>query len=297
MIITPAGIALIKAVQAKLGVAADGLPGPMTWSRICSALRVPVYLCLCDKIKAVQRLLHLAVDGIDGPATWAAIARALEADVAPEQLNAADVHASQLGDFNYWQGFFANRAPASVGELVKHVAVRGWLEGTSREDRFDIYDDAIIVLNNGAVRIFRAAVDPSTYLVQHPVNDDGAAQLTSGLWKFRRGLHHGNPALPCFIQAEDFIVNRLDTTGHVKFRDTGDFGIHIHSGGSEDTTDHFSAGCQIIWNPDGYQGDKGGWGEFYYKQFYYPQISTMQAHDQATLPYLLVNAEDLEPVK
>ena len=289
-------IAIIKAVQSKLGVDADGQPGPMTWSAICRALRLPVYMGLVDKIKATQRLLGIAVDGIDGPATWASISRAVEAGSTPEQLQAADKRASVIGSFAYWQSLITAHAPQHAATPVKHVAVRGYLEGTSKEDRTDIYDDAIVVLADNGFTIFRAAVDPSTYLIRHPINADGAAQLTTGLWLFRRGLHHDNPLLPCFIQAEDFIVDRLHLDGSVSHQDKGDFGIHIHSGGSEDTTDHFSAGCQIVHNPDGYRGDNGGWGEFWYQKFYYPQVKIMQERDQTILPYLLINAEELPAI-
>lgn len=288
--------AIIKTVQAKLRLTADGIAGQATWSGICVALHTPSYLSLRDKICAVQRLLALDIDGIDGPETWAAIARSLNVAGDAEPLQAADKGSSAIRNFDYWQTFFISRAPQHAGDQVKQIAVRGWLEGTSKEDRFDIYDDAIIVLNGAAATIFRAAVDPTTYLVRHPINTDGAAQLMIGLWKFRRGLHHGKPSLPCFIQAEDFIVNRLDAGGHVTHQETGDFGIHIHSGGDGDTTDRFSAGCQIIHNPDGYRAPDGKWGAFWYQKFYYPQIATMQMHDQTVLPYLLVGAEDLPKI-
>lgn len=293
MIVTPAIVEIIKAVQAKLRIGVDGVAGPATWTAICGALHASPYLSIYGKICAVQRMLGLAADGIDGPATWAAISRALFVSAPAEHLQAADAASSNIKSAAYWQAIFAAQAPQFANAAVKQIAVRGWLEGTSKENRNDIYDDAIVVLNGDQVGIFRAAVDPSAYLVRNPINEDGAAQLTTGLWQFRRGLHHGNPKLPCFIQAEDFLVNRLNRDGSVSHQDKGDFGIHEHSGGSPETTDRYSAGCQIIWNPDGYNDGTGEWGAFWYQKFYYPQVKTMQAADQATLPYFLTNAEDL----
>ena len=293
MIITPAVVEIVKAVQAKVGVTADGIAGPATWSAICQALHTPVFLAIYDKICAVQRILGCTIDGIDGPATWAAISRALIVSVPQEHLDHADLASSNNRSFAYWQSFFASKAPEFSAFHLKQVAVRGWLEGTSRENRTDIYDDAIIVLNDGQINIYRAAVDPSSYLIRNPINSDGAAQLTPGLWKFRRGLHHGNPNLTCFIQAEDFLFNRLDRAGKVTHQERGDVGCHEHSGGSPDTTDRYTAGCQVVWNPDGYNNGHGEWGRFWYVNFYYPQVKTMQANEQDIVPYLLTNAEDL----
>jgi len=295
MITSTSTITIIKAVQTHLGLASDGIAGLRTWSAILSALhQVHDPADLHGNICMAQKILQIPADGIDGPATWAAITRALDCPVDGKAVAAADVAAQDIGAAAKWDALFIGHASAEqMAAPVKIVAVRAYLEGTSREDRTDIYSAAMVVINQGNVRIFRAAVDPSTYLIRHPINADGAAELTAGLWTFRRGLHHGNPKLPCFIQAQDFIVNRLNRDGSFSHKDTGDFGIHIHSGGSEETTDRFTAGCQVIWNPDGYRAPDGGWGDFYYREFYYPMIATMQAVDQATLPYLLINAEDV----
>ena len=57
----------------------------------------------------------------------------------------------------------------------------------------------------------------------------------------------------CLGQAENVHINRLNPDGTIKeARVCGDFGICIHSGGEGMQTDRFSAGCQIIQNPDGY---------------------------------------------
>lgn len=282
--------ALIKAVQARLGIAVDGIAGPATWTAICAGLHITRWLNVDAVIRAVQAQLSLSQDGIDGPATWAAISRALITSAPLDALHAADVHSQTVGSGAYWQAICEKLAPQRAAAHVKQIAVRGWLEGTSKANRDDIYDDVIVRMIGSDVMLFKAAVDPSTYLVKHPINTDGAAQLTAGLWLFRRGIHKGVEAHKCFIQAEDFIVNRLDKNGAITHQDKGDFGIHEHSGGAPETTDHFSAGCQIVWNPDGY------WGQFWFMKFYTPQEFAMQDADQEILPYLLINAEDLPHV-
>jgi len=264
--------AIIQSVQARLGITPDGIAGINTWNAISSRLGIVPGPSVLIAIKAVQYLLHLAVDGIDGPATWAAIARA----VGATPLNQAQaVDWKSLWNETHW-----------AGDYVKLIGVRGWLAGTSKDNREDIYDDLIVRMIGNDVTWWRAAVDPTTYLIRHPINADGAAQLQTGLWLFKCGIHKGDPAHPCLVQAEDFTVNRLRSNGAVYKTDAGDFGIHMHSGGAPDDTGRFSAGCQIIQNPDGY------WGKSWFT-FYDPVHEAMKSASQPTVPYLLLNAEDL----
>ena len=138
----------------------------------------------------------------------------------------------------------------------KMVAVRGALEPVSVPNSLAVYDDVIFLIDEtaGSVRALLASVDPAPSLVRKPINPKGAAQLKPGVHFFKRGLHHSDPYKPCLVQAEPFTVFRLDTAGNIKFEETGEFGIHFHSGGTCPggtadletwTTQNFSAGCLI----------------------------------------------------
>lgn len=268
---------IIKAVQSKVGATpVDGQPGLETWGHICQALNLPTMPSIIAMIKAVQSRFGLATDGIDGHDTWNAIYRSLVGTTVPTPVAPGNID---------WLLQLAGRGLDAV--RVKQIAVRGFLEGSSKENREDIYDDLIVRIIGDEITQWRAAVDPSAYLIKHPINIDGAAQLKEGLWHFALGIHKGNPNWPCFIQAEDFVVHRLDGNGNVKHDDVGDFGIHEHSGGASDDTGRFSAGCQIIQNPDGY------WGAEWFK-FFLPQKEAMLEAGQKTLPYLLMDAEDIK---
>jgi hypothetical protein len=277
--------ALIASVQKALHLSLiDGKAGHDTWAAICNALHVAPGEDIDLTIRVVQRRLNLDDDGIDGPDTWASINRSINTGNASD-LETADQHIKINQDASYWQQLFKGKR--GENDFVKLVAVRGWLAGSSKDNRTDIYDDVIVRIMGSRVDLFKAAVDPTTYLIQHPINADGAAQLTKGVWLMRRGIHKGVAEHKCLIQAEDFVVNRLTKDGQFSHRDTGDFGIHNHPGGASDTTDRFSAGCQIIHMPDFY------WGPYWFTSYYYPLSDAMDAHKQHTIAYNLVNAEDL----
>ena len=61
----------------------------------------------------------------------------------------------------------------------------------------------------------------------------------------------------------------------------GQFGICIHSGGEGMDTGRFSAGCQIVQNPDGYFQDPT------WSKFWDPIHDAMKAHGLQTVPYVL----------
>ena len=180
-----------------------------------------------------------------------------------------------------WSGQRAADSP------LKLVGVRGALE-IGHPNRVDIYDDLIFVVdeNAGTVTAWLASVDPSLPLILNPINPDGCAQLVDGVHLFGRGIHKGNTAWPCLIQAEDFTIDRLDTNGNVKGQESGDFGIHLHSGGTGTDTKRFSAGCQIIHNGDGYFQDPT-WSGFIQTIY-----AAMKAAGIAVVPYLLMDAAD-----
>ena len=101
---------------------------------------------------------------------------------------------------------------------------------------------------------------------------------------FRVGIHRGQ--WPAFVQAEDFHVNRLDSSGNVRFVDFGDFGIHLHSGGPGMAVDHYSAGCQVIWSPEGYFAAT-------WHHFFDPAVAAMRSAQQSLMPYMLLDEADL----
>ena len=186
-----------------------------------------------------------------------------------------------------WSGKRGANAP------VKLMGFRGGLEPSGAANSVGIYDDLIAVIIDGAVTWWKAAVDPAPALIRNPINPDGAAQLLPGVHLFKPGLHKGNPAWPCLIQAEGFHIARLayGADGRLFAREIqfGDFGIHIHSGGDGDDVRRFTAGCQIIRNNDGYFGAPT------WLYFYQPIVKAMQRHNLSTVPYLLTAATGLTP--
>ena len=181
------------------------------------------------------------------------------------------------------------------------LAIRAALEAPGAANRETVYDDLMILHDSreGTFTVWLASVDPSWPLIENPINPDGAAQLMPGVWMFERGIHKENPAHPCLVQTEDFKVWRLYTDGTIITRvanggiDTGDFGIHLHSGGPGQilgngvagmplaSTCNFSAGCQIVHNGDGYFCDPT-WGKFIQ-----PVYAKMAQYGQTQVPYWL----------
>ncbi len=190
-----------------------------------------------------------------------------------------------MNDFtnlNFGELWAGKRAPDSP---IKLVGIRGAQEPGNSPDKFAVYDDAILRVIDGVVTQWPASVDPSWALVVHPINPDGAAQLCDGVHLFEKHLMHGQ--YPCLGQAEDVHVNRLNDDGTLNHVDFGQFGICIHSGGEGMDTGRFSAGCQIIQNPDGYFQDPT-WGNFWG-----PISDGMSNCGLATVPYLLIDRADL----
>lgn len=144
---------------------------------------------------------------------------------------------------------------------VQLLGLRGFCEavGDIERNHLGIYDDLIVRVVGTDIARFRASTDPGWKYIQHPVSPKGCAQLCCGDWNFRLGWHKGHPAL---VQAGTFSVNRLDARGRVVSTESGDdFAINNHSGGSEYTVGGFSAGCQIVWAPE------GAWGKTWHDYF------------------------------
>ena len=182
--------------------------------------------------------------------------------------------ASVLHQFS---GTAADSAP------IKLLGIRGYFlaEGVSGENDFGIYDDLLCVAINGKVEAFRGSTDPGRYYLDNPLNDFGCAVLRLGLWNYRLGRHRD--LYPAFIQSGEVTVDRVTPDGKAVKRESGYFGINIHSGGPETHVGRYSAGCQIIWCPDGAWGDN-------WQAFYHPVATAMKASGQVEVPYLLVDS-------
>ena len=178
-----------------------------------------------------------------------------------------------------WKGKRGENSP------VKLVGIRGALAASGQKNRLSIYDDVILRIIDGVVTQFRASTDPSWPLVVHAINRSGAALLCPGVHLMEKHMLHGTQ--PCLGQAEEVHVNRLDSTGKVKFTESGQFGICIHSGGAGMDTGRFSAGCQITQNEDGYFRNPG------WENFWGPIRDAMTSKKLKTVPYQLLNGTDL----
>ena len=184
---------------------------------------------------------------------------------------------------------FPSRADLFAKSPIRLVGIRGAQEPTGAANSFARYDDNIMVMMPGRDPVqYLASTDPSWSLVVHPIVPQGAAQLLPGVHLFEAFLMHGTPRQHwCLGQAESVHINRLKDDGTVSHVDCGEFGICIHSGGEGMDTGRFSAGCQIIANPDGYFQNPT------WINFWGPIRDAMIKLNLKTVPYLLVNKSDL----
>jgi GH24 family phage-related lysozyme (muramidase) len=89
-------IDLIKAIQAKLGLPADGDPRGKTWLAIANALGSPASASLITTIQVVQRKLGLKPDGDPREKTWTAIAKALGVEIPADPESRTPDPASRI---------------------------------------------------------------------------------------------------------------------------------------------------------------------------------------------------------
>jgi hypothetical protein len=165
---------------------------------------------------------------------------------------------------------------------VALLGLRGYFakEGPTPGNDLGIYDDAIIRRIGADLTLWRASTDPGLKWIAHPITPKGCASLAlGGPYYYAPGLHKGRPAL---VQDDEVCVDRLDPQGNPTSREWGDFGINIHSGGSEYAVGSFSAGCQVIHSPE------GAWGATWLR-FFDPISSAMKETGQRRLPYLLID--------
>ena len=172
-------------------------------------------------------------------------------------------------------------------EHVKCIGIRGEL-APDHVPILGIYDDVLILMIGDVCTEWKGSTNPGQYFINHPTNPKGCAQLVEGIHMFKPGIH--NDQFPAFVQAEDFAVNRLNEKGQIVLQETGEFGIHLHSGGPGEDVNQYSAGCQIVWSPEGYFGAT-------WHRFFDPASNAMQDNDQSILPYMLVDATNLPPSK
>jgi len=168
-------------------------------------------------------------------------------------------------------------------EHVKCIGIRGEL-APDHVPVLGIYDDVLILMIGNVCTEWKGSTNPGLLFINHPTNPRGCAQLIEGIHMFKPGVHGGR--FPAFVQGEDFHINRLDATGKVVSNEVGQFGIHLHSGGPGEDVNQYSAGCQIIWSPEGYFGAT-------WHRFFDPAAKAMQDNNQSILPYMLVDATNL----
>jgi len=172
---------------------------------------------------------------------------------------------------------------------ISLIGIRAALEPSPAENRMDVYDDIILRVIDGSITQWVTSTDPSKELVMTPIKGEKyAAQLCKGIYLFQKHLMHGK--YPCLGQAEDVGIERLNRDGTVNHTEKGQFGICIHSGGAGMNTGRFSAGCQIIDNPDGYFRDPT------WSNFWLPVRNGMKEHALPTIPYMLVEVGDLDQI-
>lgn len=169
---------------------------------------------------------------------------------------------------------------------VKCIGIRGAYDPAGA-NKLGIYDDDFVLSIGDVVTEWKGSTDPGQYFIDHPENPRGCAQLKEGIHMFKVGIHRGR--WPAFIQGENFHVNRLGPNGQVRLIDFGDFGIHLHSGGPGYAVDHYSAGCQVIWSPEGYFGAT-------WDRFFDPAVEAMHSAGQTLMPYMLIDQTDVRPV-
>jgi hypothetical protein len=169
------------------------------------------------------------------------------------------------------------------------IGIRAALESSVAQNRTAAYDDIILRYIDGKVDQWTASTDPSWTLVKTPIHTvEYAAQLKEGIHLFCEAELHGK--YKAFRQAETVHINRLNHDGTVHHEESGDFGIFIHSGGASKDTGRFSAGCQIIENPDGY------FGQPTWDNFRQPISRALSRHNITVFPYLLCDVDDVKGI-
>lgn len=157
------------------------------------------------------------------------------------------------------------------------LGVRGYYldsMGVKGKNDRGIYDDALIWCFPDGFMTYKANTDPSRVRKGKGTGSGkGMANLKTGHWKYKTGMHNGSVPHPAFRQAAAVTVVR---DGSPDYEDTGWFGINIHRGGYSGTS---SLGCQTV--------PRESWDSF--KALGYEKL---KQYDQKTFSYVLVVEEE-----
>lgn len=175
---------------------------------------------------------------------------------------------------------------------VALLGVRGYYPDSFKRPRlndFGVYDDAMFLITPTGTVAFNANVDPSK-VGWNPGVDKYYAQLTVGVWPFRRGPHKGvSGHFRQLVEGEAraiglgayftdsrsrgaFTVKRVHDDETAERFETGYFAINIHEGTQHGTS---SWGCQTM-PPDQFAEMRDA------------AYAAMTAADQRWLPCVLV---------
>jgi hypothetical protein len=126
----------------------------------------------------------------------------------------------------------------------------------SKENKPNVFDDLIGVVENDKINWYTATTNPGTHWLKNLLNPKGAALLKHGQWvdSWKIGLHQGK--YEALTQIKPITVYRDGDKDIIaeetKITDTGLFGINIHRANSSAISkliDKWSAGCQVLNNP------------------------------------------------
>lgn len=130
----------------------------------------------------------------------------------------------------------------------------------SKENKPNQFDDLIGVVNNDKITWFTCTTNPGTHWLKNLLNPKGTALLKPGQYidSYKLGLHQNK--YEAFVQAKPITVYRDgdkdDIAEETKVTETGYFGINIHRANDKlisKLIDKWSAGCQVLNNPDDFK--------------------------------------------
>ena len=134
-----------------------------------------------------------------------------------------------------------------------HESLRNLVEIHDKPHSLDLYDDSLILFGKDAEgqdwsRALRVTTEPSKYYTEVNPHAGGAANLIWGHHLYKKGRHRGRPALVS-ASGVDKIWRDKDGDYVQDWEEricTGQFGIHIHSGGKAEEIGGYSAGCIAV---------------------------------------------------